>query len=260
MIMSADSRMQSNRFENESETSVNSGEEGEVLSLHARELRVLERIAEAGTQIASMEELIDHACHIVLDSFDFDLVGIGVPDEKEGLLKLRYAVRGLADRIQKFSLPLNRIMGRSDLKQRLLYGFKDNERDHYFLSSEANIQSSLNVPVEVQERVIGFIIAESLNCKRLNGTHERLLKNVANQLALAIDHSRTYDDTLEGWVRALDLRDKETEDHTRRVVESTLRMARRMGTREEDLVHVRRGALLHDIGKLGVPDHPLPSR
>jgi PAS domain S-box-containing protein len=63
-----------------------------------------------------------------------------------------------------------------------------------------------------------------------------------------------YESTLEGWSRALELRDRETEGHTQRVTRMTLKLARLMGMDENDLVHVRRGALLHDIGKLGVPD------
>lgn len=67
----------------------------------------------------------------------------------------------------------------------------------------------------------------------------------------------SYETTLEGWSHALDLRDKETEGHTLRVTELTLRIARAMGFSAEQLVHVRRGALLHDIGKMGVPDQIL---
>jgi putative nucleotidyltransferase with HDIG domain len=63
-----------------------------------------------------------------------------------------------------------------------------------------------------------------------------------------------YDETIEGWSRALDLRDRETEGHSRRVTELTIRIAARMGFSEEELVHIRRGALLHDIGKMGIPD------
>ncbi|HLO30415.1 MAG TPA: HD domain-containing phosphohydrolase [Anaerolineales bacterium] len=63
-----------------------------------------------------------------------------------------------------------------------------------------------------------------------------------------------YDETIEGWSRALDLRDKETVGHTQRVAATTLRLAARMGVSETDLVHMRRGALLHDIGKMGIPD------
>jgi PAS domain S-box-containing protein len=66
-----------------------------------------------------------------------------------------------------------------------------------------------------------------------------------------------YDTTIEGWSRALDLRDKETEGHSGRVSEMTLRLATVMGFDQEQLVHIRRGALLHDIGKMGIPDRIL---
>jgi putative two-component system response regulator len=64
----------------------------------------------------------------------------------------------------------------------------------------------------------------------------------------------TYDKTIEGWSNALDLRDQETEGHTIRVVETSLKLARLVGISGSELLHFRRGALLHDIGKLGIPD------
>ncbi|NTU80404.1 MAG: response regulator [Chloroflexales bacterium] len=64
----------------------------------------------------------------------------------------------------------------------------------------------------------------------------------------------TYDSTLEGWARALELRDHETEDHARRVTDLTMRMVKAYGVNNGQLAHIRRGALLHDIGKMGVPD------
>jgi response regulator RpfG family c-di-GMP phosphodiesterase len=63
-----------------------------------------------------------------------------------------------------------------------------------------------------------------------------------------------YDTTLEGWSHALELRDRETQGHTQRVVQMTREIAKRFGMREEQLVHVTRGALLHDIGKMGISD------
>ncbi len=63
-----------------------------------------------------------------------------------------------------------------------------------------------------------------------------------------------YDQTIEGWSQALDLRDRETEGHTRRVTETTLKLARILGVPDDELDHIRRGALMHDIGKLGIPD------
>lgn len=65
---------------------------------------------------------------------------------------------------------------------------------------------------------------------------------------------QSYDATLEGWSRALDLRDSVTEGHTQRVVGMTLRLANAMGVPENELGQIRRGALLHDVGKIGIPD------
>ena len=69
--------------------------------------------------------------------------------------------------------------------------------------------------------------------------------------------AQAYDTTLEGWAKALELRDKETEGHSRRVTETTLIVARAMGFTEEELLHIRRGSILHDIGKMGIPDEIL---
>lgn len=80
---------------------------------------------------------------------------------------------------------------------------------------------------------------------------QRMLERMFHELENA------YDATIEGWVRALDLRDHETEGHSLRVADLTVRLSHRMGLSDEKLVHVRRGALLHDIGKLGVPDEIL---
>lgn len=87
------------------------------------------------------------------------------------------------------------------------------------------------------------------------------LETLAGQSAIALDNAdlfedlqQSYDATLEGWVKALDLRDKETEGHSQRVTELTVQLARSMGLTGMELEHIRRGALLHDIGKLGISD------
>ncbi len=68
------------------------------------------------------------------------------------------------------------------------------------------------------------------------------------------DLADAYDRTIEGWARALDLKDEETAGHSQRVTDLSLRLAERLGLAHGELVHLRRGALLHDIGKMGVPD------
>jgi response regulator RpfG family c-di-GMP phosphodiesterase len=97
------------------------------------------------------------------------------------------------------------------------------------------------------------------------------LHTLAGQAAIAIDNSQlfenlqrsnqeliqAYDTTLEGWARALELRDRETEGHTRRVTDLTLRLAKYMGISDNEMINIHRGVLLHDIGKMGVPDHIL---
>ncbi|HBY93533.1 MAG TPA: HD-GYP domain-containing protein [Chloroflexi bacterium] len=124
------------------------------------------------------------------------------------------------------------------------------------------------VPLVTKGQVKGVL--ELFHRAPLEGDREWLgfLDTLAGQAAIAIDNAAlfdglqrsnaelalAYDTTLEGWSRALDLRDKETEGHSRRVTELTLRVARVMGVSEAELVHIRRGALLHDIGKMGIPD------
>jgi putative nucleotidyltransferase with HDIG domain len=94
------------------------------------------------------------------------------------------------------------------------------------------------------------------------------LDALAAQAAIAIDNATlfndlqssntelviAYDSTIEGWGKALNLRDMETEGHTQRVTELTVQIARAYGMHDREIVHIRRGALLHDIGKMGVPD------
>ncbi len=131
--------------------------------------------------------------------------------------------------------------------------------------------SYIAVPLIARGQVKGIL--EVFHRTRLQPDPERLefMDMLAGQAAMALDNAelfeslqgsnadlvQAYDATLEGWSHALDLRDRETEGHTQRVTELTLRLARAMGLPEKELVHIRRGALLHDIGKIAVPDQIL---
>jgi PAS domain S-box-containing protein len=81
-----------------------------------------------------------------------------------------------------------------------------------------------------------------------------LYQNISERKRAEENLAEAYDTTLEGWAKALELRDKETEGHSRRVTETTLALARTMGFSEQELLHIRRGSILHDIGKMGIPD------
>lgn len=124
------------------------------------------------------------------------------------------------------------------------------------------------VPLVAKGRVTGVL--EVLHRSPLIYDEEGVgyLEALAAQAAIAIDNATlfqdlqrsnaelvlAYDTTIEGWARALELRDQETEGHTQRAAEMTLRLAQAMGMKEGELVHVHRGALLHDIGKMSIPD------
>jgi putative two-component system response regulator len=91
------------------------------------------------------------------------------------------------------------------------------------------------------------------NITRLN-RYRKLLVERENVEHEHLKLLAAYDATITGWSRAMEMRDKETDGHAQRVTELTVRLAREMGIGEDELIHVRRGALLHDMGKLGVPD------
>ena len=127
------------------------------------------------------------------------------------------------------------------------------------------------VPLITKGQVKGVLEVFSRSRLHPDGEWLDFLETLGGQAAIAIESSMlfqdlqrsnfelvlAYDATIEGWSRALDLRDRETEGHTQRVTNLTLKLARRMGLSPERLILIRRGALLHDIGKMGIPDHIL---
>ena len=140
------------------------------------------------------------------------------------------------------------------------------DRAHAF--AQEGFISYYAAPLITKGQILGVL--ELFHRSRLSTDREWMdfLGMMASQAAIAIENAglfdnlqRTntelalaYDTTLEGWSRALDLRDRETEGHTTRVTGLSLKLARAVGMSEPALLHMRRGALLHDIGKMGIPD------
>ncbi|MFZ5822444.1 MAG: HD domain-containing phosphohydrolase [Chloroflexota bacterium] len=138
------------------------------------------------------------------------------------------------------------------------------------------LRSILCVPMKLKDEIIGVMFVDNrIHTGVFKDGDLELLSAFADQAAMAINNARLFDQlqaanrdleaantelqiayeaTLQGWVRALDLRDKETEGHTQRVTALTQELAREMGLADEELIHIKRGALLHDIGKMGIPD------
>lgn len=137
--------------------------------------------------------------------------------------------------------------------------------------------SILYFPLLLKEKAIGaFILGSTREIRQFTKMEMDLCTTLSFQVSLAVanaqlytkaqqalvDLTQTYDATLEGWSRVLDLRDHVTDEHTHRVAELTVALARKMGLSDHELGHIRRGVLLHDIGKMGIPDAILqkPSR
>lgn len=142
------------------------------------------------------------------------------------------------------------------------------ERRKSVILAQENFTHYLAIPIISKEKYQGLL--ELYHSKDFPQDKEWLtfLDMLVNQTVIAIDHFQlfhglkrsnaeqlaVYDATIEGWSRILDLRDKETEGHSQRVTHMTLRLAAALGIKDSELIHFRRGALLHDIGKMGIPD------
>ncbi len=136
------------------------------------------------------------------------------------------------------------------------------------LFEKENFVSYYGVPLVAKDQVKGVLELFSRTPMAVDQEWGGFLEALAGHAAVVmdnvelVDHLRrskeevtlAYDATIEGWARALELRDAETEGHSRRVTEMTVRLARAMEFDEEEIVAIRRGAILHDIGKMAIPD------
>jgi response regulator RpfG family c-di-GMP phosphodiesterase len=131
-----------------------------------------------------------------------------------------------------------------------------------------NFSIYLGIPLIAKGQVVGIL--EVFSQKLFDPDPEWIdfFLTLGGQAAIAVDNikmfsdlqqsnhelSMAYDATIKGWSRALDLRAQEPEGHTQRVTDMTIQMAELMGISGQNIIHIRRGCFLHDIGKLGVPD------
>ncbi|KAA3645289.1 MAG: PAS domain S-box protein [Chloroflexi bacterium] len=191
---------------------------------------------------------------------------------------LRYSAgRGFQSRaIEETNIPIgNNHAGRAALERRLIHVPNLQETGAEFmrprLLSEEGFETYFAIPLIAKGQVMGVL--EIFHRGHLQADVEWLgfLETLASQAATAIYNADLFDNlqsaklelevaygaTLEGWVRALDMRDHETEGHTQRVTEMTLRLANVMKVSPEEMTHISRGALLHDIGKMAIPDEIL---
>lgn len=168
-------------------------------------------------------------------------------------------------------MPVHKAVFTAVLEERTVYVPNLSESSGFTrtgLFAEEGFTTYYAVPLIAKGRILGVLEIFHRSPHEDDSEWREFLETLARQIAIAIDNAelfhklersnikliQAYDGTIEALSYALDLKDKETEGHSRRVTELTLRIAREMGVKEEELVHIRRGALLHDIGKMGIPD------
>ncbi|HNB55174.1 MAG TPA: HD-GYP domain-containing protein, partial [Anaerolineales bacterium] len=145
------------------------------------------------------------------------------------------------------------------------------ESQRFNLLAPEKFRAYYGLPLVAKAQVQGVIEIFHRNPLEPDVEWLEFVETIAGQAAIAIENinlfnklqrsntelALAYDITLEGWSRAMDMRDRETEGHTQRVAEMTVKLGQAMGLTEAEIINARRGALLHDMGKLGIPDEIL---
>jgi len=226
---------------------------------------------------SDMRHRLDVVCRQILQQLQVDAADIWAYDPSKQQLKF-ISSRGFVTSAFEKAKPVKLdegMLGQAFLKRQTIYisNITEHNKNPRFAEALAHepFMGYYAVPLIVNNEVKGVL--EIFHRSELAGNPEwlKFLQILANQAAIAIDNSllfndleqsnieliQAYDATIEGWSRALDLRDKETEGHSLRVTNMTLRLANCMGIEQREHLNLRRGALLHDIGKMGIPDEIL---
>lgn len=125
-------------------------------------------------------------------------------------------------------------------------------------------RSWLGVPLLVRDRLIGAISVQTFRPLSFNRSNQRFLESLASQIAITIDNARLYEELEESYVdtvfalaRAMDTRDTYTNDHSQRLASWAIAIAQKLDCTPQEIQVIEWAALLHDIGKIGVPDEIL---
>ncbi|MBL8062906.1 MAG: GAF domain-containing protein, partial [Anaerolineales bacterium] len=244
-----------------------------------RQLRQLTILRDMDRVIASsfdLQVIFNILFNYVTEQLGVDAVNILLYNRDTQMLE-RAAGRGFITNLQS-SLRLRlgeSLAGRAALERRIIAVPDMSAASAMIIKPELLAGENFKVyyahPLVTKGEILGVL--EVFNRTPLHVTSDwfNFFETLASQVAIAIDNSRlfenlersnfeltlAYDKTIEGWSKALDLRDRETEGHTRRVTDLTLKLVKKFGLSGPEYVHIRRGALLHDIGKIGIPDHIL---
>jgi len=241
-----------------------------------KRLTALSEIDRSNISGAGQRQILDVILSQTITQLHVDAAGILLLDSSRQALHYAAGEGFGTQRLQEIRVGLGESQAGRVAKERRLIRLPDLREQTQdplfnFLVGEESFVSYFGVPLIVKREVLGVLEVFQRTFFQPYQEWLDFLNTLAGQTAIALENAtllgnlqasnqelaQAYDATLEGWSHAMDLRDRETEGHTQRVTELTLKVARAMGIGEDQLVHIRRGALLHDIGKLGIPDQIL---
>ncbi len=244
----------------------------EQTQMHLKRVTILHNIDKAITTHTDLRLMVDAILKNIIDLIGVDAVALLVPSLDGKTMDLA-AHAGFPEQL---------LDNFGDLIDQLLEDVKKPKKQASFFSNSQTVESfetnhihlrsffksGAALPLLAKDQLKGILHIFSRQPIYFDSDWQNFLQALAMQTAIAIDNtemfykmemtnlelSAAYEATIEGWSQALELRDKETKGHSERVTDLTLRIATTMGIPNEELIHIKRGVLLHDIGKMGIPD------
>jgi HD-GYP domain-containing protein (c-di-GMP phosphodiesterase class II) len=239
-------------------------------------LKRLEALHEIDRIITSSVELsfaIKQIMKIVVTQLDIDAANVLIYDPNSLMFIPENAV-GFHNKslYQKNHQPGNGFASRVALERKIVRVEGQDEFNNQFgdtsTLTQEGFSTCIGIPLIVKGEIKGVLEIFHRSPLQIDNEWEGFLQTLATQLAIAIDNSQmfenlqkshleltlSYDATIEGWAKTLELRDQETQGHSERVTSMSVKLARALGMSEEELIHIRRGSILHDVGKIGIPD------
>jgi HD-GYP domain-containing protein (c-di-GMP phosphodiesterase class II) len=233
-------------------------------------LRAIDLAITSGMELnLTLGMILEH----VKDQLNVDAATVLLLNPETGMLEYSAGVGFRTEALQHTRLQLGEgYAGRAAADRQTLHVRDLPERQTEFLHSprfqEEQFAVYSAVPLIAKGQVHGVLELFQRRAFEPDQDWLDFMNMLAGETAIAIDNAvmfgnlqrsnaelaLAYDKTIEGWTHALDLRDKNTEGHTQRVVQTTLQLARRMNLPDSQMIHIRRGATLHDIGKVAIPD------
>jgi HD-GYP domain-containing protein (c-di-GMP phosphodiesterase class II) len=241
-----------------------------------RRNRRLTRLVELSVTLNStldLDALLQLVTATASELLECEAASILLYNEKQARLYFAAATGSDPKKLAEIPVPLEHSLAGTIFRENrpVILNHAEGDARHFPLASEHvnfHVHSLVGVPMLIKERVIGVLEAVNKREGLFGEQDQAILSVTASHAAIAIGNAQlfreversnadlrlAYDATIAGWSRALDLRDHDTDGHTQRVADMTVRLARAFGLGEQAVVQIRRGALLHDMGKLGVPD------